>query len=267
MSRDKQRLAARTRFMIQDLLECRKNGWKERHAKDGPHKLGATKIATATQQQAKNDTQHRRDQERSIARERQRQVLSQQHQPPQQHQVHRVSANMGGDSSSVSTSQDVRQLRNTQPATVRILARDQELAKAVPMQATSDSSQNDPEKHPPWTEERLTNRVRSALDEYAVLGDADELIVSLDEVPLLNNGYKRAFEFAVGRVVEGKDAERDAALGAVRSLLDKERLKPDNVMAALLETLEFLPDIAIDSPKAVSHVASRDGYQLCMCVV
>ena len=97
--------------------------------------------------------------------------------------------------------------------------------------------------------------------------DADELIVSLDEVPLLNNGYKRAFEFAVGRVVEGKDAERDAALGAVRSLLDKERLKPDNVMAALLETLEFLPDIAIDSPKAVSHVASRDGYQLCMCVV
>ena len=61
--------------MIQDLLECRKNGWKERHAKDGPHKLGTSKNNAAAQHQVKNDTQYRRDQERNMARERQRQVV------------------------------------------------------------------------------------------------------------------------------------------------------------------------------------------------
>ena len=75
LSRDTKRLAARTRFMLQDLLECRRNGWKERRAKDGPHKIGPTKSNTMQQ-----NMQHRRDQERSMARERQRQTLSQQQQ-------------------------------------------------------------------------------------------------------------------------------------------------------------------------------------------
>ena len=39
----------------------------------------------------------------------------------------------------------------------------------------------------------------------------------------------------------------------MRALVVKTRLKPNDVTEALLETLEFLPDIAIDSPKAVNH--------------
>ena len=62
--------------MLQDPLECRRNGWRERRAKDGPHKLG-TKASTT---QGKGENQSRRDEERNLARERQRQAISQQQQ-------------------------------------------------------------------------------------------------------------------------------------------------------------------------------------------
>ena len=95
LSRDTKRLAARTRFMLQDLLECRRNGWKERRAKDGPHKIGASKTNAAPPKTTQN-VQHRRDQERNMARERQRHALLQQ-------QVHRSQSTGHGG-----VSQDVR---------------------------------------------------------------------------------------------------------------------------------------------------------------
>jgi len=241
LSRDKKRLTtARTRFMLQDLLECRKNGWKERRAKDGPHKLGASKATAIQQQQGRNDIQCRRDQERSIARERQRQVVS------QQQQQQRV---LGPVSSATGSSQDARQQRHIQSSTVRILARDQEVTIVDKGNAPPLETQK------LWTDDRVTNRARSSLDEHAQLADADELVASLEEVPTLNRIYKRIFELAVNRIVDGKDTERVAAFETVLALLKKSRLKPVDVTEALIETLEFLPDISIDSPKAIEHVA------------
>jgi translation initiation factor 4G len=246
LSKNTQHLAARTRFMLQDLLECRRNGWKERRAKDGPHKLGA-KVTTMQQQQGKSETQYRRDQERNIARERQRQVVSQQQQQQQQQQQLRGSIHNPN-------SQDVRQLRHAQPSTVRILSRDQEHAKLA-AQSTFDQSPATKNPTVPWTEARMTNRASSCLDEHAQLADDDELVASLDEVPAPNRVYKRAFEIAVSRVLEGKDADRNAALATISALINKARLQTDDTTEILLETLEFLPDISIDSPKAVDHVA------------
>jgi hypothetical protein len=243
---DKKRLTARTRFMLQDLLECRKNGWKERRAKDGPHKLGASKTTTM-QQQGRNDNQCRRDQERNIARERQRQVVSQQQQQQQQRGLSPGSA-AGG------SSQDARQLRHLQSSTVRILARDQEMATADKGKVTPPLETQSVLVEP-WTDDRVTNRARSSLDEHAQLADADELIASLDEVPAPNRVYKRIFELVVSRIVEGKDTERVSAFKTVLALTKKAKLKPADVTEALAETLEFLPDISIDSPKAIEHVA------------
>merc|ERR1719424_1528327 len=112
LSKDKKKLAARTRFMLQDLLECRRNGWKERQAKDGPHKIGKQPV---TSQQTKSENQHRRDQERNMARERQRQAVS------------RVLTSSGSQSGS---SQDVRQLRHSPASTLRILSREQESTRS-----------------------------------------------------------------------------------------------------------------------------------------
>ena len=105
--------------MLQDLLECRRNGWRERRAKDGPHKLG-TKASTT---QGKGENQSRRDEERNLARERQRQAVSQQ----QQQQRRRLLS--AKDVSS--KSQDARQSRHSQASTVRILSRDQETTSSA----------------------------------------------------------------------------------------------------------------------------------------
>jgi len=223
LSKDKIRLAARTRFMLQDLLECRRNGWRERRANDGPHKIGA-KASMTPQQQTKCDNQYRRDQERNVARERQRQAASRPTLLPTSN------ANQSGPS------QDVRQLR--------ILARDQEKALTSKLAIKS------------WTDERTRNRAKSSLDEFAHLSDPEELVASLDEVPGTNCVYKRTFELIVSRVVEGKDFERNASLEATRVLVSKTKIKVEDVTEVLADTLKFLPDVNIDSPRAIAHVAS-----------
>ena len=67
--------------------------------------------------------------------------------------------------------------------------------------------------------------------------------------------YKHVFELIVGRIVEGKDAERNSSLAAIHALALKSKLKAEDVADALGNTIEFLSDICIDSPMAVEHVS------------
>jgi len=228
--------------MLQDLLECRRNGWKERRAKDGPHKLG-TKTSVQLQQ-AKSETQYRRDHERHLARERQRQAVS-------QHQQQ-------GAVMASPCSQDIRQVRQSHSSAVRILARDQDIPRTSSPKALgaipSETDQN--AMLILWTDDRVTNRARSSLDEYDQLSDSEELVASLDEVPSANQVYKRVFELSVNRIIEGKNSERSGAFKAIRALISKEKLKSEDVTETILNTLKYLPDISIDSPKAIEHVAN-----------
>ena len=98
-------------------------------------------------------------------------------------------------------------------------------------------------------------RARSWLDEFGQLLDQEELIASLDEVPNTNRVYKHVFELIVGRIVEGKDAERNSSLAAIHALALKSKLKAEDVADAHGNTIEFLSDICIDSPMAVEHVS------------
>lgn len=102
----------------------------------------------------------------------------------------------------------------------------------------------------------MTNRARSTLDEYEQLSDLEELVTSLDEVPSANRIYRRVFELSVSRIIDGKDSERSGAFRAIRALISKEKLKSEDVNEAILKTLQDLPDINIDSPKAIEHVAN-----------
>merc|ERR1711935_58731 len=160
---------------------------------------------------------------------------------------------MGSQSGS---SQDVRQLRHSPASTLRILSREQESTRSST--ATSEQITVLQQKHTTvklWTDDRTTNRARSSLDEFAHLSDAEELVASLDEVPGDNKVYKRTFELTVSRIIEGRDSERNASLEAIRVLSAKTRLRTEDVTEVLADTLEFLPDVNIDSPKAIAHVA------------
>merc|ERR1712194_385475 len=174
-----------------------------------------------------------------------------------QQQAHRSQSSLSGAGrcSVNSASQDARQ-RYSSPSMVRILARESESSpkRSIPENKDSVALQSS-KAIPLWTDDRVANRTRSALDEYTELRDSTELTASLDEVPELNKGYRCAFELALKRVLEGNDLQRAAALEVSRIILDGKHLCANEVTNLLLETLEFLPDIAIDSPKATSHVA------------
>lgn len=171
-----------------------------------------------------------------MARERQRHALLQQ-------QVHRSQSTGHGG-----VSQDVRGRYSA--STVRILARE----KKCISEDHEDLRAARPA--PLWINDKVTNRARSALDEYTELRDSTEFTMSLDEVPVQKKGYKCVFEIALKRILEGNESQRSAALEVSQIILDGKRLQDDELTNLLLETLEFLPDIAIDSPKAISHVSN-----------
>ena len=143
---------------------------------------------------------------------------------------------------------------------MRILSRDQETTSSAHKSAsdTYDTPLAQPAAKDTaklWTDDRAQNRARSSLDEFAQLQDQEGLIASLDEVPNTNRVYKHVFELIVGRIVEGKDAERNSSLAAIHALALKSKLKAEDVADALGNTIEFLSDICIDSPMAVEHVS------------
>jgi hypothetical protein len=65
------------------------------------------------------------------------------------------------------------------------------------------------------------------------------------------------FELSVNRITEGKDSERAGAFKAIQTLISKQKLKSEDVTETILDTLTYLPDISIDSPKAIEHVSSN----------
>merc|ERR1712194_290003 len=96
-----------------------------------------------------------------------------------QQQAHRGQSSLSGAGrcSVNSASQDARQ-RYSSPSMVRILARESESSpkRSIPENKDSVALQSSL-----WTDDRVANRTRSALDEYTELRDSTELTASLDE--------------------------------------------------------------------------------------
>lgn len=235
LSKDK-RIAARTRFMLQDLAETRKNHWRPRHQKDGPHKLNNQPTA---QQQAQ---QRNSEQQRELTRQRMREsqdARRQQAGAPSQPAARRGPA----------------------PQDFRILARENSDAKSSssrspPQQQQPAPSATDTKKRVEWTDERIANRVKSCLDEHAEQNDDVELLVSFDEMPA--RGARVIAEKAFQLVAEGKDKQRVGALDTLVALIvaTPPRLRQEHVHAAFEGPLTELPDLVVDAPKALDHVAS-----------
>ncbi|KAJ8598220.1 hypothetical protein CTAYLR_005528 [Chrysophaeum taylorii] len=231
LAKDK-RLAARTRFMLQDLNDTRRNDWRERRQKDGPHKL-------TNNQQKPQDS---RDQLRAA-------------QQQQQHQRARES------SDARRKEQQQQQQRRLAPD-VRILPRGEPTANPPPAAATKEPQQRRPEW---WSKERMENRIASILDEYAEMRDDKELLESYDELP------PAAAALTVGiavekHIIEGKEKQRAAAYATLLALVAADRLRRQHLESGLAPVLEALYDLAVDVPKVYDWVAAL-AAQLLLCGV
>lgn len=226
LSKDR-RLAARTRFMLQDLAETRSNGWKERRAKDGPHKLTQqSSQPNGGNNNASNNKPSSAGGGRRESQDVRRQLTPQQQQrpPPGQQQ---------------------------QQQQQRILPRDKKGHAPAPAKATPKAT---PAEDPSWTDERIDNRVKATLDEHAAIGDDNELFQSFDEMP--RRAAARLASIAIEKyIIEGKAAQRESVYPSLAKLVASGRLGESDWATALGPSLEALYDVAVDVPKVYVWLA------------
>ena len=260
LSRDK-RLQSRTRFMLQDLAEVRRNGWRERRAKDGPHKLGNSATTTTGNNNNNNNSPSSSGQAAPAGKAQQ-----QQQQAQQQRELARQRQR-----ESIAHSQDVRRGAAATPAAapaakkdVRILSRGSSpqqatTTTAAPKAAKAWGQPGGPEAASAmddgWPDEKIANRVRSTLDEYGQLKDEAELLASFDEMPR-SRGATQFVKTCIEDAIDGKAAQRETALASLGKLLGKgARIAKAEAQAAVDSKVRDLPDRAMDAPKAFEHAA------------
>lgn len=103
------------------------------------------------------------------------------------------------------------------------------------------------------------NKAQSILKEFFVGGDADDAVLSFKE--LIGAGEEgsiergsRAVEMAITLVLEMKQVEVDKFLSLYCRIYTEKVLEAQSVASGLSEPLEFLTDIAIDAPLANNHM-------------
>jgi len=107
--------------------------------------------------------------------------------------------------------------------------------------------------------DKLKTSYVTGLEEYVVNGNAAEIgteLKSLIERFDPAKARKILVSLMVERIIEKKEDERQALMKLMPLLVTDGVLSSEDVVDALKESLEFLNDIMIDSPKAGVHVAN-----------
>ena len=114
----------------------------------------------------------------------------------------------------------------------------------------------------------LKKRLRSVFDEAATSTRAEWATDIAPELESLWKRFKGGVPAAralvvtamIDRVMDGKDKDRSDLAELAVFLLSPEagagRLTREDVVGSLVDVLEFLPDLKVDSPKADAHIAS-----------
>ncbi|CBJ33927.1 eukaryotic initiation factor 4G [Ectocarpus siliculosus] len=97
--------------------------------------------------------------------------------------------------------------------------------------------------------EKLVNKINGFVNEFVSEKDKDEALLSFDELPA-GPIPETVSKIIIEKVLEGKPAERPARLDLLRLLASKQKLPQDALERTLDPMIEFITDIAVDSPNA-----------------
>ncbi|CAN0545203.1 unnamed protein product, partial [Ectocarpus sp. 12 AP-2014] len=97
--------------------------------------------------------------------------------------------------------------------------------------------------------EKLVNKINGFVNEFVSEKDKDEALLSFDELPA-GPIPETVSKIIIEKVLEGKPAERQARLDLLRFLASKQKLPQDALERTLDPMIEFITDIAVDSPNA-----------------
>ena len=125
----------------------------------------------------------------------------------------------------------------------------------------TEAAPSSPEATAFKTPDECGDKSKNILKEYFVGGDADDAILSFDELIVagkdgsVDRGAKTV-ESAVLLVLEMKKDDVEKALAIFSRLIDEKKIEGESLSKGLNDPLEFLSDIAIDAPLASDHLAS-----------
>ncbi|OQR85956.1 eukaryotic translation initiation factor 4 gamma 2 [Achlya hypogyna] len=109
----------------------------------------------------------------------------------------------------------------------------------------------------PLSPAAASSRIKGIVKEYLSARDADETRLCLQELP--RSAHVEFVETALTTALEGKEAERAAAVDMLAALYETLDLGATEIQSALLNTLEFLDDLRIDIPMVHEYCAAVLG--------
>lgn len=105
------------------------------------------------------------------------------------------------------------------------------------------------------------DKAKNYFKEFFVGGDADDIVLSLHELigagapGSIERGAK-VIESCVLMILEMKAEELDKFLSVITRCISEKKIETDSILTGLNDPLEFLTDIAIDAPLANAHMVT-----------
>lgn len=103
------------------------------------------------------------------------------------------------------------------------------------------------------------NKAKTVLKEFFVGGDEDDAVLSFQEIIGADLSIERgsmAFEGGVSLVLEMRQEEVQKFINIMSRCYREKIISAESIRKGIIDPLEFLQDVAIDAPLAVSHMAT-----------
>jgi translation initiation factor 4G len=129
--------------------------------------------------------------------------------------------------------------------------------RPAPKREEEKPEQADTNKPAPLSQDKLERLVNNMRMEYLEdSSNVEELMVSIDELSGTPDAGMTLVSKNADRIFECKDAERDAISAMLTVLFEKGNLTKGDIRNGLVDVVEFIADIFIDSSKAYEYVGN-----------
>ena len=276
------KLEARIRFMIRDLCELRDDLWKPRREvetaktiaeihddiqREADIKAGIKPRSKATRDKAdkaeKTDDGWETVPTTGGGSRRPPPVVEKKSKSPKEATMTRSAGSMGSFGGFASLTSEKKKKKKDKDGKDKDKDKDEkkkkkkksadnlkDLADAEEQAANANAAKDD---EPPFDESAYKAKCKAAIAEYMSIEDLGEVAACADdELDKLGPRGKRSLLVlaALDVCLDGKAKDRDRVAPLLVGLAEKKVLEPAHVADAFADLLEFLPDIAIDTPKA-----------------
>jgi len=107
----------------------------------------------------------------------------------------------------------------------------------------------------PMSEEKLKLRAKTMRAEFMESNNKEELLLSMEDLKATPDAGRVIVQASVDAAIDCKDAERAAIITVLSTLYSNGKLTSDDISGPFGEIVEFIDSFVVDSPRAMDYVA------------